>query len=214
MSRLDYQLYYERNMPHVQPPGATLFLTSRLAGSLPHPVVLRLQDEARQRDEAIAKITDGKERDRLLDLAQRQIFAHWDAALDRATEGPFWLHQTKVAQLIASSMHYHDGKQYTLLAYCIMPNHLHWVCTPLIGQDELPISLARVNHSLKGYTAHKANDVLGRKGAFWQHESNDRWARDHDEVRRIILYVMNNPVKAGLVEHWDQWPWVYVRDLG
>jgi putative transposase len=110
-------------------------------------------------------------------------------------------------------MHYHNTTQYTLHAYCIMPNHLHLLCTPLVDQDDVPVSLARVNHSLKGYTAHEANDLLERKGAFWQHESSDHWARDQDQARRILLYVMNNRVKAGLVESWEQWPWTYVRDL-
>jgi hypothetical protein len=58
MSRLDYQIYYERNMPHVQPAGATLFITSRLTGSLPRSVIWRLRSEARQHEEDIAKLTD------------------------------------------------------------------------------------------------------------------------------------------------------------
>src|SRR5262245_8881335 len=35
MSQLEYQEYYERNLPHFQPPEATLFVTFRLDGSLP-----------------------------------------------------------------------------------------------------------------------------------------------------------------------------------
>ena len=65
--------------------------------------------------------------------------------------------------------------------------------------------------SIKGYTARKANKVLGRSGSFWEHESYDRWARDAEELQRMVLYIANNPVKAGLVESWRDWPWSYCK---
>ncbi len=64
-------------------------------------------------------------------------------------------------------------------------------------------------HMLKGYSAHEANGVLKRQGKFWQAESYDHFVRDGAELERIIYYVVNNPVKAGLVDDWDQWPWTY-----
>ena len=59
--------------------------------------------------------------------------------------------------------------------------------------------------SLKGYTARKVNHILGRSGTFWQHENYDRCVRNPDELERIISYVLNNPVKVGLVDEWDKW---------
>ncbi len=67
-------------------------------------------------------------------------------------------------------------------------------------------------HSIKGFTAGRANQLLGRTGAFWLHESYDHYVRDEAELRRIVAYVVNNPVKAGLVTEWQAWPWTYVRD--
>lgn len=46
MNRLEYKINYRRNLPHVQPPGATLFVTFRLAGSIPTAVQLQLIEEA------------------------------------------------------------------------------------------------------------------------------------------------------------------------
>ncbi|MGH9765501.1 MAG: hypothetical protein ACREDR_27685, partial [Blastocatellia bacterium] len=57
----------------------------------------------------------------------------------------------------------------------------------------------------------KCNVALGRTGAFWQHESFDRVIRDEDEFDRTIRYVLNNPVKAGLVGYWKDWKWNYCR---
>ncbi len=66
-------------------------------------------------------------------------------------------------------------------------------------------------HSLKRYTAYEANQILGRSGAFWQHESYDHFARDEKELERIIKYVLYNPVKAGLVDDWKSWKWTYCK---
>ncbi len=66
-------------------------------------------------------------------------------------------------------------------------------------------------HGLKGGTAHEANRLVGRSGAFWEHESYDHYVRDEEELERIILYVLGNPVKAGLVADWRAWPWSYCR---
>ena len=67
--------------------------------------------------------------------------------------------------------------------------------------------------SLKGYTAFQANQIIGRSGEFWAHESYDHFVRDNDEWLRIIAYVLNNPVKAGYVEHPSEWRWNYRRPL-
>lgn len=64
-------------------------------------------------------------------------------------------------------------------------------------------------HSLKRYTAMECNKVLQREGAFWQSESYDRIIRNEQELDRTITYVMNNPVKAGLVKKMKDWEYSY-----
>ena len=81
-----------------------------------------------------------------------------------------------------------------------MPNHVH-VLIQTLGEQ----SLARIVHSWKSYTAHRANEILGRSGTFWQREYFDRIVRDEEDLRRTIEYVIENPVKAGLRD----WPWVW-----
>jgi len=65
--------------------------------------------------------------------------------------------------------------------------------------------------SLKGYTARHANKILGREEKFWQDESYDHEVRDEEELARIVKYVLNNPVKAGLVNNWQDWKWNWLR---
>jgi REP element-mobilizing transposase RayT len=64
---------------------------------------------------------------------------------------------------------------------------------------------------IKGRTARKANLALGRTGNFWQHESYDHIIRDEEELSPTILYIINNPVKAGLVKEWEDWKFTYVN---
>jgi len=64
---------------------------------------------------------------------------------------------------------------------------------------------------LKGSTSRFCNLALKRAGAFWHKESYDHYVRDDDELYRIIEYILNNPVKAGLVKQWEEWKFSYVN---
>ena len=75
--------------------------------------------------------------------------------------------------------------------------------------DEPPLDV--IMHSLKSYTAQEANKLLKRRGTFWAAESYDHEVRDEAEYHRIVRYVINNPVKAGLVKEWREWPWSWRR---
>lgn len=132
-------------------------------------------------------------------------------ALHATQQGPRWLEDPRIARIVAESLHYRDGKVYDLHAFCVMPNHVHLVCRPLQRPDGEYHSLSAILHSLKGYTARMANRELGRQGPFWQDESHDRVVRNENELNRVIQYVLDNPVKAGLVQTWEEWLWSYVR---
>ncbi len=131
MRTLEYQRFYRRHLPHMQPPDATLFVTFRLAGSIPAEVLQRLRAEAEGSDAALADIGDPQEREQRAHIEQRRHFARWDAELDAARSGALWLSDPQVGDLVAEALHYRDGRVYDLDAFCIMPNHVHTVLTPL-----------------------------------------------------------------------------------
>jgi putative transposase len=206
----EYRPFYRRQLPHWQPPGATLFVTFRLAGSLPQSVIEELQVMDRQREAALRRIEDDAERRGQMDLESRRAFGRWDTALDLAQSGRRWLAVPGVAQVVVEALHYRHGQVYDLAAFCIMPNHVHVVCTPLPRQDGTCYPLHSILQSLKRHTARQANRILGRQGAFWQSESYDHVVRDEAELERIVEYVINNPVKAGLIDDGLSWPWMFV----
>jgi REP element-mobilizing transposase RayT len=192
-------IYYERNLPHWLPPGELIFITFRLAGSLPQEVLERLQEEARL-------LLQDCGPDQTAQYAERKkYFGRFDALLAGTDHGPTWLQQPEIATIVAQALHYPDGIGYKLKCYCIMPNHVHLIV-------ELPLEappLRKTLQLLKGYSSRQANQLLGLRGAFWQAESYDHVVR-LGELERIINYVVENPVKAGLVDDWEKWPYTFL----
>jgi len=210
---LDYKLFYERQLPHYQLPGALLFVTFRLADSIPVAVLNELYAEADRVEQSLERAPDTLARRQQAYLEQRRLFGKWDMALHCDKSGPVWLREPKIAELLRVSLHQRDGAVYDLIAYCIMPNHVHLVFMPLAKPDGTHHSLSSIMHSLKRYTAQQANLLLGREGQFWQHESYDHVVRDEAERVRIVSHVLSNPEKAGLLAPGGTWPWSYSKDL-
>ncbi|RMD66568.1 transposase [Candidatus Parcubacteria bacterium] len=204
MSR--YRTFYRRHLPHYQPPGATLFVTFRLHGSLPQDVLKALHAQQDALQNGLSKKQDAHK-------AQQEIFWQLDSALDDAGSSPVWLKNPEVANMVAGAIRFLDSKKYELLAYCIMPNHVHLVITPLPVDEskEQYHPLPDIIKSLKGFTARRANAILGRRGTFWQEEYYDHVVRNQEALERILQYVLYNPVKAGLVEKPEDWPWSYCK---
>ena len=205
-----------RTLPHWFVPAAWHFVTYRLAGTIPIPALHRMRadrDSAWQQDKLAGKATPERR-----EILHKQFFAAYDRYLDHDSDIN-WLQDPRIAALIRGNLHHHNRAKYDLLAYCVMPNHVHVLlrvpnpgeaATPSVEDpfDETPDGngpLAGIMHSLKSYTANEANKILKRTGQLWQHESYDHWVRDEDELERIVRYIVWNPVKAGLVEKPHQW---------
>ncbi len=206
MPVLHSMVFYKRHLPHWQPEEAELFITFRLADSLPVEAIKRLKYYRKQLQKEAKKNLHSK--------IESKLFQKYEAFLDQAESGPLWLKEEKVAQIVQKSLHFYDNKDYDLYAYCIMPNHVHVVFKMLDierDQDKHTYSVTKILHSIKSYTALECNKILNRKGPFWQSESYDRVIRDSDELENTIAYTLNNPVKAGLVKHWRDWPYTYCK---
>src|ERR1039457_4732731 len=88
-----------------------------------------------------------------------------------------------------------------LLAWVVMPNHVHVVVKSIR-------SLPEIMRWLKAATANRANSLLGRTGeAFWQREYFDRWIRTEKQLGSVIAYVEDNPVRSGLAACPEEWRW-------
>jgi REP-associated tyrosine transposase len=197
---------YRRHLPHQVPDGAVIFLTWNLKGAMPREVANRLRREREQMNKQ--PIRNGEsQRDRSLRNAKLH-FAKVDAFLDQAESGPTYLKDSEAAKIVEDAILYGVGERYELFAWCVMANHVHILCRP---NWELP----KVTMGLKGYTARAVNCMQGKVGrTFWQDESYNHWVRDEDELLRIIFYIENNPVKAGLCVRPEDWCWSSARFRG
>lgn len=229
-----YKELTERHRPHFHPPGATLFVTFRLADSIPK-AMLRLYQAKKDWLEAEAerlrrlRLADDSpdlvaHEKRLLQFHQRW-FKRFEDVLHKAETGPTWLKDERIAAVVADALHWRDDRVYRLDSYCIMSNHVHIVFAPYLSEASLRVKqtedggvyeseeppLDVIMHSLKSWTANQANALLGRSGQFWEHESYDHAVRDDEEFNRIVNYVLRNPVKAGLVQDWRGWRWNWRR---
>jgi hypothetical protein len=129
MGNLEYRLFYRRSLQHFQPPGATLFVTFRLAGSIPAHVIRTLVAESHQLKDEAKVLSDRS----ALYREQKRLWGKWDQALDQATTGPFWLREPQIASIVTGSLHYLDNRVYDLGAYSVIPNHVHTVWKAIVA---------------------------------------------------------------------------------
>ena len=184
MARHCHVGFYRRHLPHWDAPGRTLFVTWRLHGA-PLPPTPR------------SGLNGGP------------LFAWRDRADDTAEHGARWLVQPEIAAMVVAALEYGERELglYKIHAFAVMPNHVHVLWT-------LAVPLARATGAIKGYTAQRANQALGRSGPFWQRESFDRVVRSAGESARIRRYIEWNPVHAGLANQPRDWPWSSARRVG
>ncbi len=232
MGRLNYHELTVRRCPHFQPLEGTLFVTFRLADSIPKSTVRYykakrdwLRDQLR-RAERIVEVGQTPEYTSLLiqlEQINRAWFLKCEDILPREAIGPAWMRDGKVADKVAENLHRLDGDTYRLDAFFIMSNHVHTVFRPLVSSElieeilraredsfaRIP-ALSQIMQTLKGRTARACSLILGRSGAFWEHESFDHVIRN-GKFDKTIRYVLNNPVKAGVVRNWAEYPWNYCR---
>lgn len=197
-----------RRLPHLDVDGATYFVTSCLAGSIPAQGLLDLDRYERQ---TLRKRLPGLTPEQWRVRSWKLRFARADYWLDHQPASRE-LQDERLATEVVKSMHHFAGTRYDLLSFVVMPSHFHWVFRPrdewasqLPSDPDSPSPREVVMHSLKRFAARKCNELLGKRGAFWQDESYDHCVRDEDELWRIMEYVELNPVKARLAGDVEGW---------
>jgi REP element-mobilizing transposase RayT len=203
---------YRRNLPHLHREGFPLFITFRLANSLPAEILHKIKLD---RDHDMKAISS-RSRNRIYEIEQKH-FNHYDEWLGRCTTGPLWLSEKKIADIVSKKILEEHDLRYKLFAYCIMPNHIHMLIEHTLNNmayhrgKSAKYPVTETLRLLKGSTSRECNLALGRNGQFWHQESYDHIVRDKAELARIVKYILNNPVQAGLVKEWGDWKFTYVN---
>lgn len=136
-------------------------------------------------------------------IHRKRQFARLDAQLPHAP-GPAWLRSGTVARLVRTELHRaHERQLLGLLAYAVLPNHLHLVVR--LAPDP-PVALGHWLARFKSRTAQLANRALGRDGPFWAADVLELPVADPAELQRLVAYVRQDPVRAGLIRDAAAWP--------
>jgi len=120
-----------------------------------------------------------------------------------------WILRKWAREIILGCCRHDDGIRYQLRVAVVMPDHVHVILTPLIDPArQLVVSLAQIMKGVKGSSAHAIDHRLSH-GAVWQEESFDRVLRSSESLDAKIEYVLNNPVRGGLVRDWHDYRWLW-----
>ena len=146
MGNLDYKQFSKRHRPHIHPPDSILFVTYRLAGSIPRAVVRqykakkdwlvdqlkRINHEARESDSPDLKkwLED-------VENLNRAWFVKFEDIMHKVSTGPMWMKDERIADVVAESLRKLDGEAYRLDAYSVMSNHVHAVFKPFLSEKDL-----------------------------------------------------------------------------
>lgn len=174
-----HKLWHRRGyLPHFDGGATTQTITFRLADSLPKNIYEAL----------LAKADDASTRLKYL-----------DTMIDKG-HGSCLLKNSLNAKLVQDALCFFDGQRYRLIAWIIMPNHVHVMIEQMEGHR-----LGDIVHSWKKFTANRINKRRGTTEAVWAEDYFDRYIRDADHYERVVAYIENNPVKAGLVGKPQDW---------
>jgi REP element-mobilizing transposase RayT len=91
----------------------------------------------------------------------------------------------------------------------VMADHVHMVFTQLPDEQGNMFGLAQILGGIKGASAHRVNQALRRRGHIWQDESFDHILRCDENVQQKVEYICQNPVRKGLVQSADDYPWLW-----
>ena len=137
--------------------------------------------------------------------------AHIHTKLERFADrglGAAILGNRDVARILENELKHSNGKQYELLAWCIMPNHVH-VCF----QQYSGHRLATILQGWKGRSSRLINSATGAVGPLWEPDYWDRSVRTAESLRRAVDYIHNNPVSARLCRRIEDWPFSSACDI-
>ncbi|MDO8689248.1 MAG: transposase [Dehalococcoidia bacterium] len=88
------------------------------------------------------------------------------------------------------------------IASCLMPDHLHLALSPIPGRGDIP-------HLLQGFKSYTTRLAWKHElqGVLWQRRYYDHVARREKDAAAICRYILENPVRKGLVTDAAAWPY-------
>lgn len=172
-----------RKLPHWFQENKTMFVTFRLADSLPKNKVEEfLADRANMLKEE--KRTAGNNTRKAYDIMMMRKMEYW---LNNGY-GNYILRREDVRNVLVEALYYYNNKEYLLHTFVVMPNHVHILLSSLTNK---PIN--NIIGKVKEFTTFQLRKSLGINEDIWQKGIFDRILRNWDEFEKYVDYIANNP---------------------
>ncbi|WPJ97116.1 transposase [Coraliomargarita algicola] len=176
------------NLPHWQQGEAFVFVTWRMADSLPENVLRGWSSERRIWFEKQPLPWDASTRAEYRERFPLRI-ERW---LDPGS-GSCALSDPTLRLIVEGALSHFEGERHAVRSYVIMPNHVHILFQPLSG-----CLLEDILHTWKSYSSQQIMKTTKHTGEFWSAGYWDRLIRDRTHFERCVRYIRNNPAKAKL----------------
>jgi len=175
----------QNNLPHWQFENSTVFLTFRLADSIPADILKSWKFE---RDTWLREYPQPWSTELEMEYQKR-----FSGAIDRYLDeglGSCILRNPANAKIVGDAFQHFDHDRYLIHAWVIMPNHVH-----LLFSLKKDVALESIVTSWKRFTSRSIGE-----GPLWQRDYFDRLIRDWDHFINVARYIYKNPIKAKLRE--------------
>ena len=145
-----------------------------------------------------------------LERLREQYLLHYDQLLDAQDQTRYLLADARLATIVLDSWRaLEELRACIVLACCVMGNHVHVLLQGVEDADPVPIGGVLRRH--KKFTTNAIGDLRGARTKIWADGYFDRYVRP-GQFERVLQYLLDNPVKAGLVPDWRSWAATYVRE--
>ncbi len=175
--------YMGSHLPHWHQYRAMQFVTFRLCDSLPQTVLQQLEDFKTNFSLSHPKPWDTKTYNEYYD----NIGPYQERMLNSGM-GSCLLRNPVARKYLSEALFYGDGTRYNLIAFVIMPNHVHLLMEDLMDED-----VNDIMKSIQRFTATKINRLFGRKGRLWMDDDFDRIVRSLPHYHHCLSYIVSNP---------------------
>ena len=193
----------KRNLPHWMLEGSIYWVTFRLSDSIPANKLAKWKNEYALWEKLNPKPWTNLQRQNYNEHFEKKIEKWLDAG-----EGRCYLRDASIRELVQKQILFFDRQRYQVIAFVIMPNHIHLLMRP-VGE----YNFANIMQRIKGSSARECNKLIGLTGkSFWQDESYDHIVRDEEQLRFYLQYIINNPIKAKLRK--DEWTLYVCEEVG
>jgi len=93
-------------------------------------------------------------------------------------------------------------QHFALLAYCFMPDHVHFLIEGL-AEDSDGLRFIKTAKQYSGFYYQKSFGVK-----LWQRYGFERVLRDDQDTLSVARYILENPIRAGLVKKVEDYPFL------